>query len=40
MNRAQYDDIYYEWEINRVFIECMDYEEEECFARTLHRLHH
>ena len=40
MRREQYDDIYYEWFNGDVFISFLDYEEEECFARALHRLHH
>lgn len=40
MRRAQYDDVYYDWVKNRVFLEFLDYEDEECFARTLNRVHY
>ena len=40
MRRAQYDDVYTEWVENEVFLQFEDYEDEECFARTLKRLHH
>ena len=40
MNRAQYDDVYFEWEEDKVFIDFLDYEDEECFARILKRLHY
>ena len=40
MRRAQYDDVYYDWVENRVFLEFLDYEDEECFARTLHSVHY
>ena len=41
MNRAQYDDVYTEWIENGVFLDFDgDYELEECYARTLRRLHY
>lgn len=40
VNRAQYDDIYVEWEENNVFLKFDNFEEEECYARLLNRLYH
>ena len=40
MNKAQYDDIYTEWKENGLFLEFNDVEEEEAYARILHRIHH
>ena len=40
MRRAQYDDIYTEWEENGVFIRFLDIEEEESYARELNRIHY
>jgi len=40
VRKAQYDDIYTEWIENQVFLEFEEYEDEEAFARHLHRLYH
>lgn len=40
MRKAQYDDIFYEWDTNEMFPLFSDLEEEEAYARHLHRLHH
>lgn len=40
MNRAQYDDIYTEWNDSDLFLYFEDYDEEEAYARALRRLHH
>ena len=39
MRKAQYDDVYFIWEEDNVFLEFENYEDEECFARTLNRVH-
>ena len=39
MNKAQYDDVYTEWLEDNVFLEFENYEDEECYARILSRLH-
>lgn len=40
MNRAQYDDVYVEWLEAEMFIDLNNQEDEECYVRHLHRLHH
>ena len=32
MIREQYDDVYYDWVENHVFLDFLDHEDEECFA--------
>ena len=39
MNAIQYDDVYCEWGETK-FYHFLDYEEEECYARHLHRIYH